>query len=66
MTTIRIPSRRFIVLNLYPVQQVLGLAYIDSYFFDGFKNPKMTLLGTFLRDLIAPTFLDTLNEGMID
>jgi len=29
-------------------------AYIDSYFFDGFKDPKVKLPTTFHRDLIAP------------
>jgi hypothetical protein len=40
-------------------------AYIDFYFFDGFKDPTVKLLATFLRDLIPPQFLENLNERMI-
>jgi hypothetical protein len=40
-------------------------AYIDFYFVDGFKDPTVKLLATFLRDLIAPQLLENLNERMI-
>jgi hypothetical protein len=40
-------------------------AYIDLYFFDGFKDPRVKSLAMFLGDLIAPQFLGNLNERVI-
>jgi len=42
-----------------------GPTYIDFYFFDVFKDPKVKLPTMFFRNPIAPQFLGNLNEGMI-